>query len=95
MESLGKLSDDSRIEGVGLGEAAFSFGKVSDLAGIDAGNGTTLRVGLGDQGGLVAATGFADEHGVVGERFEVGADGLLGIWDLGGLAGVVDVEEEF
>jgi len=65
------------------------------LAGIDAGNGTTLRVGLGDEGGLVAATGFADEHGVVGERFEAGADSFLGIWDLGGLAVVVDVEEEF
>jgi len=32
---------------------------------------------------------------VVGERFEAGADGFLGIWDLGGLAVVVDVEEEF
>jgi len=95
MESLSKLSDDSRIEGVGLGETAFGFGEVSDLAGIDAGNGTTLSVGLGDESGFVAAAGLADEHGVVGQRFEVGADGFLGVWDLSGLAVVMDVEEEF
>ena len=65
------------------------------MAGIDAGDRTTLSVGLGDESGFVAAAGFADEHGVVGERFEVGADGFLGVWDLAGLAVMMDVEEEF
>ena len=83
----------SRVSG--LGETAFGFGKVSNLTGIDAGNGTRLSVGLGNESGFVAAAGLADEHGVFGQRFEVGTDGFLGVWDLGGLAVMMDVEEEF
>ena len=95
MEDLGELCDGFRVQGVGLSETAFGFGEVADLSGIDASDGKTCAVGLGDEEGFVAATGFADEHGVGGKGFEAGANGFFGVRDLRGLAVVVDVEEEF
>jgi len=95
MEDLGELCDGFRVQGVGLGKTAFGFGEVADLSGIDASDGKTCAVGLGDEEGFVAATGFADEHGVGGKGFEEGANGFFGVRDLRGLAVVVDVEEEF
>lgn len=95
MENLGELCDGFRIQGVGLGETAFGFGKVTDLSGIDASEGTTCGVGLGDEEGFVAAAGFADEHGIGWKGFEEGSNGFFGVGDLRGLSAVVNVEDEF
>lgn len=95
MENLGELCDGFRVQGVGLGETAFGFGEVADLSGIDASDGATCGVGLGDEEGFVAATGFADEHGVGWKGFEEGSNGFFRVGNLRGLSAVVDVEDEF
>ena len=63
----------------GVGSRVAGTYKQSRTAGIDAGNGTTLSVGLGNESGFVAAAGLTEEHGVVGQRFEVGTDGCIGV----------------
>jgi len=95
MEDLGERGDDFRIKGVGLGETAFGFGEVAHFSGIDAGDGTPCGVGLREEQGFVAATGFTDEQGVGREGVEKGANGSFGVRDLRGVAVVVDIEEEF
>jgi hypothetical protein len=95
MKDSGEVCDGLSIQSVGLGETAFGFGEITDLSGVDASDGATYSVGLGDEEGFVSATGFADEHGVSGKGFEEGADGFFSVGDLVGLAVVMDVEVEF
>src|ERR1035437_4699446 len=94
VEGLGKINGDLRVNLVGLGQAAFGFGQVADLPGIEAGNGTLGGVRQGDEPRLVTPAGFADQDGGWREGFEPAPDGLRRVGNLGGLLVVMEVEVE-
>ena len=82
VEGFGKIDEDLGINLVGFGQAAFGFGKVADLTGVEAGNGTMGGVRQGDEQRLVTPTSFADQDGVLREGFgqRLMAFSVLGIW---------------
>jgi hypothetical protein len=94
VEGLGKINEDLGVNLVGLGQAAFGFGKVADLPGIEAGNGTLGGVRQGDEPRLVTPAGFADQDSGWREGFEPAPDGLRRVGNLGGLLVVMEVEVE-
>ena len=95
VEGLGKINEELGVQLVGLGQATFGFGKVADLPGVEAGNGTLGGVRQGDEQRLVTPASFADQDGGWREGFEPAPDGLFRVGNLAGLLVLTKVEVEF
>ena len=93
---VGEACDDGGVEGIGLGEPTGGAGEVSDLSGIDHGDGEVVSGEFGGDAGLIAAGGFHDHKlGLAvsgpGDDF---ADSLVVVGETTGFSGRQRVEVE-
>ena len=91
---VGKEGDDTRVEGIGLGEAARGPGEVANLPGIDDGHGQSRAGQQGGDGDFVATGGFQDDQGGAQRAHpgEQGGQTSVVRGDAKGLAGGMDVD---
>src|SRR5262245_55417824 len=95
MQSLGKVAQESGIDGIALGEPSAGAGELPDPGWIEHTEGDPSRMSGSDQEAFVTAGSLEDEVSTSRQGFEQGGDAGLGIGQTPRSGSVSQIELSF